>query len=278
MTDAPLHASDRSRILVLSSSYVAVTRLRVAIARTGSLECACVSTVARGREVLDQGRIAALVIEPEDALGGSTVALVRHARACDSRCRVVALLRRAAGWTDSAMSLLAERPAHVASVEELDEDAILRVIAPDKEGEALLAAAWPRLSGVVPSPLHLVVRAALAGASAPLPVPELARTLGMHRKTLWQRCRRAGVASPQVLLTWCRLVAASHALRTRADSVECIANRLEFASATALRNATRRYLGATPSEVRERGGEAMACRAFGEWLGRAAWRDDGDGK
>ncbi len=266
MTDAPLHASDRPRILVLSSSYVAVTRLRVAIARTGALECACVSTVARGREVLDQGRIAALVIEPEDVRGDASASLARRARELDAQRPVVALLRRAAGWTTSALALVNERPSRISFLEELDASTLLRDLAVESPEGALLADAWPHLSGAVPSDLHAVIRLALQRAGAPMPVPELARALGMHRKTLWQRCRRAGVASPQVLLMWCRLVAASHALRTRGTSVERIANEMEFASPTALRNATRRYLGVTPSELRDTGGEVVACRAFGAWL------------
>ena len=130
MTDTVPDAADRQKVLLLSSSFVAVTRLRVAIARDGSLACACVSTVASGRAMLDRGGVAALVLEPEDVRGEPTAALVRHARARDPRRPVIALLRRAAGWTTSAISLVAERPAHVASVEELDEGAILRAIAP----------------------------------------------------------------------------------------------------------------------------------------------------
>jgi AraC-like DNA-binding protein len=111
-----------------------------------------------------------------------------------------------------------------------------------------------------------VVRLALARAAAPLPVADFALALGLHRKTLWSQCRRHGVASVQVLMMWCRLIAVTRALRVRRESVERIANELEFASPTALRNATRRYLGVTPSVLREAGGEDLACAGFRRWL------------
>lgn len=266
MTETLPLTSHRSRILVLSTSFVVASRLRMSIAREADYECLCVTTVVRAREALEDGRIVGLVLEAEDARGHPAAPLAHRARDGNVRRPVIALLRRSEGWTASALALIAEHPALIALIEEFDPVAVLRAITGDRPTAQLLADTWPHLSAAVPAALHPVVRLALARADAPLPVPELARALGVHRKTLWQRCRRAGVPSPQVLLMWCRLVAASHALRTRGESVERIANQMEFASPTALRNATRRYLGVTPSELRDTGGEVVACRAFGAWL------------
>lgn len=253
-------------VLLLSTSFLTVTRLRGAIARECALECHCAVSVARAQGLLAQERIVAIVLEPEDATGAPTAVLARESRARDRARPVVAIVRRAAGWTPSALALLATQPDLVMVAEELDAGAVLRAVAPPVRAADLLADVWPRIEDDVPAALRPVVRLALARAAAPLPVAEFALALGLHRKTLWMQCRRHGVPSVQVLMMWCRLVAVSHALRTRVQSVERIANEMEFSSPTALRNATRRYLGVTPTALREGGGEELACLGFTRWL------------
>jgi AraC-like DNA-binding protein len=268
MSDARHDAlpENRSGVLLLSTSFLAVTRLRLAIARDCALACHCASSVARAREVLAGHRIVALVLEPEDARGEPTASLARESRSADASRPIVAIVRRAAGWSPTALALLAVQPDLVVLAEELDAHAVLGAIAPPLRVADLLADVWPRLEGDVPAALRPVVHLALARAAAPLPVTEFALALGLHRKTLWMQCRRHGVASVQALMMWCRLIAVTHALRTRPQSVEWIANEMDFPSPTALRNATRRYLGVTPTELRAVGGEELACSGFRRWL------------
>lgn len=266
MVDRPAEATHRPGVLLLSTSFVTMTRLRSALARDGRFACHCAGSVARGREAIAAARIAALVLESEDAAGDATVPLVRAARERDASVAVVALLRREAGWTPAALALVASQPTIAVIAEDFDAMAVLHAIAPPVRAGDLLADVWPRLEGELPAPLRPIVQLALARAAQPLPVTALALALGLHRKTLWLQCRRHGVPSVQEMLMWCRLIAVSHALRTRTQSVERIANEMEFASPTALRNATRRYLGVTPTALREGGGEELACQGFGRWL------------
>jgi AraC-like DNA-binding protein len=82
----------------------------------------------------------------------------------------------------------------------------------------------------------------------------LARLLALPKRTVSQRLARAGFPPPQRLLSWGRLIAAAHLLEDPHRSAGRVATALEFPSASAFRNLCQRYLDATPSEIRERGG------------------------
>jgi AraC-like DNA-binding protein len=88
----------------------------------------------------------------------------------------------------------------------------------------------------------------------------LARLLALPRRTVSQRLSTAGFPPPQRLLTWGRLIMAGHLLEERHRSADRIAAALDFPSASAFRNTCQRYLHATPSEVRQRGGGAFVIR------------------
>jgi AraC-like DNA-binding protein len=97
----------------------------------------------------------------------------------------------------------------------------------------------------------------------------LARLLALPRRTVSQRLAAAGYPAPQRLITWGRLVVAAHLLEDKHRSADRIAASLDFPSGSAFRNACQRYLGATPSVVRERGGAAYVMTAMQAELGAA---------
>jgi transcriptional regulator GlxA family with amidase domain len=93
-------------------------------------------------------------------------------------------------------------------------------------------------------------------------VQAVAHVLGVHRKTLVNYCAQASLPPPGAVIAWCRLLLVGHFLETPGRTVEGIALRVEFASATALRNMLRRYTGLRPQQVRERGGLRCIVDAF----------------
>ncbi len=97
-------------------------------------------------------------------------------------------------------------------------------------------------------------------------VAGLAALLGVHRKTLLNQCARDGGPTPAELIGWCRLMLAAHLLATTGQTVEWVALELEYPSATALRNAMKRYTGLRASEVTRAGGLSRVVRAFGRRL------------
>ncbi len=94
----------------------------------------------------------------------------------------------------------------------------------------------------------------LAFGRRPIGVAAAAQALGVHRKTLVNLCARAKLPPPAMLIGWCRLFLVAALLERKSYTVERIANELEYPSSTALRNAIRRYVGVTATDVRDRGG------------------------
>jgi AraC-like DNA-binding protein len=90
----------------------------------------------------------------------------------------------------------------------------------------------------------------------------LARLLALPRRTVSDRLAAAGFPPPQRLLTWGRLIVAAHLLEDAHRSADRIAVALDFPSGSAFRNTCQRYLAATPSDIRERGGAAYVIGAM----------------
>jgi AraC-like DNA-binding protein len=118
------------------------------------------------------------------------------------------------------------------------------------------------ISSDVPAALLPLFEFCLAYPERATSVQAVAHVLGVHRKTLVNYCAQASLPPPGAILAWCRLLLVGHFLETPGRTVEGIALRVEFASATALRNMLRRYTGLRPQQVRERGGLRCIVAAF----------------
>lgn len=110
----------------------------------------------------------------------------------------------------------------------------------------------------------------------------LAATVAVSRRVLARQLLDAGLPPPQKLITWGRLVVAASLLEDINRSADSVALALHFPSGSAFRNACQRYLGATPSEIRARGGAAWVVarlrRADGRWEIGDGREDEGDGE
>ena len=102
-----------------------------------------------------------------------------------------------------------------------------------------------------------ILRYCFQHAQQRLTVGALARGLGIHRRTLLNWAAASELPSPSSLIGWSRLLCAAQLLEDSSRSVESIAHALGYGSGSALRNAFRRYLGACPSSLRERGGATL---------------------
>jgi transcriptional regulator GlxA family with amidase domain len=84
----------------------------------------------------------------------------------------------------------------------------------------------------------------------PLPIPELARRLGVSQRGLETRCRAAAGRSPQGVYTAIRMSEALRLVQDSALSVTEIAGRVGYADASAMTRRFRAEFGATPQEIR----------------------------
>jgi len=82
----------------------------------------------------------------------------------------------------------------------------------------------------------------------------LAQLLSIPRRSLTKRLTQAGFPPPPRLLTWGRLIVAAQMLDDLNRSADAVSAALKFPSGSAFRNTCQRYLSATPTELRQRGG------------------------
>jgi AraC-like DNA-binding protein len=82
----------------------------------------------------------------------------------------------------------------------------------------------------------------------------LARALSMGRRALVRRLAEASFPPPRRLITWGRLIVAAQLLEDPFRSADAVSLALDFPSGSAFRNTCQRYLAATPSQLRARGG------------------------
>lgn len=82
----------------------------------------------------------------------------------------------------------------------------------------------------------------------------LARALNLGRRALVRRLADAGFPPPRRLITWGRLILAAQLLEDPLRSADAVAAALNFPSGSSFRNTCQRYLSATPSQLRARGG------------------------
>jgi AraC-like DNA-binding protein len=103
---------------------------------------------------------------------------------------------------------------------------------------------------------------------------DLARALGVTRRTLLRWCDSAGLPPPRRLMTWMRLLLAAEMLDERGRTVASIGVACGYVSDVALRTALRMQLGKTPKELRREGAFATASHAFLDELRRARTHAD----
>ena len=211
---------------------------------------------------LARHRMAAVIVQPCDRDGTRTEEAVRAIRAGYPSVAVIAYLPPG-GACSADILALARAGIHGLVLRGVDDvgvalRAALASAARRSIAERVLREVAPFVApGAVP-----VLRYCLEHAANAPTVVEVARALGVHRKTLVNRMCGAALPAPRALLAWCRLLLAADVLEDHARPVEQVALALDFPSGTAFRNMLRRYTGLGPRDVRENGGLVCVLHAF----------------
>ncbi|WP_353269289.1 helix-turn-helix domain-containing protein [Gemmatimonas sp.] len=111
-------------------------------------------------------------------------------------------------------------------------------------------------------------KVALRLAQGPITLPDLATAAGLHERSLRKYCDRAGLPSPQWVIGWARALTAAHYLDEPGRTLVSVSHLLAFPSPSALQNLIRRYTGASPSTLRERGAENAVLQCLATALHR----------
>lgn len=129
------------------------------------------------------------------------------------------------------------------------------------ESKSLAGLIRRSLDGIDPVVVDAVLLA-VTRAHERLSPTELARLLALPRRAVTHRLAAEGFPAPQRMLTWGRLIVAAHMLEDEHRSADRVAATLDFPSGSAFRNTCKRYLHATPSEIRTRGGVSYVVRSM----------------
>jgi AraC-like DNA-binding protein len=239
-------------------------RLRIATAVRGHARVQFVGTTSELLAHLGDSRSlpTGLVVEPRDADGRPTAPIVRQLAAAHPALPIVAYCH--AGYEHSREILeLGVAGAHELLFHGIDDSGVaLRGVLASATHACAATQVMRAIASDVPAVLQPLFEFCLAYPERATSVQAVAHVLGVHRKTLVNYCTQASLPPPGAILAWCRLLLVGHFLETPSRTVEGIALRVEFASATALRNMLRRYTGLRPQQVRERGGLRCVVDAF----------------
>ncbi|HEY5490479.1 MAG TPA: AraC family transcriptional regulator [Gemmatimonadaceae bacterium] len=231
----------------------------------------CATDLAAARNVLERGDVHIVICEPRVKSGDPTRQLLEDI-ACDfpsvASISVASRLR-----VDPEELLRVARTGVHALLFEEDRRTPLSVrrVLTEAATRCRNAHVWGDIAPMTPDRVRPLVAYGLKHSHQALTVDGVARALGLHRKTLAERCALAGTLPPQQMLGWCRLLAAAVLLEDRGRLVDHIALELDFPSGGAFRNMLKRYTGLSPAELRAKGTITEMSRQFGRAVAPAGW-------
>ncbi|HET7321478.1 MAG TPA: helix-turn-helix domain-containing protein [Longimicrobiaceae bacterium] len=178
--------------------------------------------------------------------------------------------------SSAVIAALEVAPARSAELQTLGRWGVVQVISLDHDdtplsiARRLRAARGRPLRGMLekilppemPGRARAIVDAATDIVSAGAHGRDLADSLHLSRRTLLRWCKRAGLPAPRRLLAWMRVLLACELLDDPGRTVLSVANSCGYSSDSGLRRVTQKFLGASPSDLREQGAFATASAAF----------------
>ena len=121
------------------------------------------------------------------------------------------------------------------------------------------------LQPLLPPPVLRVLTHCLSSVHDGLSVDRIARSLGVHRRTLVKQFAGSHL-TPRQIIGWARLIVAGRLLEDRFRPVDAVARDVDLADGTALRNLLMRYTALRPRDVRHGGGAQCVLGALSTQL------------
>lgn len=261
--DDPLrHEAPPARCLALVSSSGDRGRLHAAL--VGVAEVLFFDAVAAVLSALrtEQRGVRAVILEARDAAGHPAAGLARQVTTLFPAIPVIGYC---AGRSEDSQEIIALASA---GVHELiykghdDHSPLLQSILQRAEQHCGGDLVLHHLGKGFPRRLRPLAEYVLSSPEHAHTVHDVARALGVDRKTLSNRCRVEGFPPPGITIGWCLLLLSAALLAAPGVSVDRVALQLNFPSATALRNMLKRYTGLRPAELRTPTALAELCARF----------------
>ncbi len=228
----------------------------------------CRASVAEARAELERREVRLLLSPLRDDEGSDLALLIEGVVRQRYGVGVVGLASRLRGHPDDLLRLARSGVHALLFDEDRRASIVVRRTLIEASTRCRSQTFWGDVAPVTPERVRPIVAYGLRHSHEPLTVDAVARALGLHRKTLAERCSLSGSLPPQLMLGWCRLLAAAVLLEDRGRLVDHVALELYFASGTAFRNMLKRYTGLSPAELRAKGAITELSRRFRRALAR----------
>jgi AraC-like DNA-binding protein len=238
-------------------------RLGAALAPTADV--VFVTSVAEVLQALraDCGSIRAVLLEAHDAAGRPTAGLARQVTRLFPSTPVIGYCSLQAEDSQQIIALSSAGVHELVFKHQDDHAVLLRGILSSAEQACAADLVLHHLDPHLPPRIRALVEYCLTNPEQAHSVDEVARALGVNRKTLVNHCRAEGFPPPGSVVAWCLILLTTGLLATPGVTVERIAVQLNFPSATGLRNMLKRYTGLRPGELRTPEALAALCARFG---------------
>jgi AraC-like DNA-binding protein len=261
---APPREPARSLRLLLGLITSAADRIRLSEAVCRDFRLVSAHTVRAFRELVmrNPAAVSGMLLEPVDASGMSTVPLLAELRKTFPQTPLLAYCQPVQRASQVLVGLARAGVDDLVFRSLAEDGAALRAALAAAEQATTVRRVIDRLRDAVDPVVHDLIDYAVAHAAQPIRLDRVAAALGVHRRTLANRCRRVGLPPPAQVLTWCRLAVVGTLLEQPACTIQYVAGALGFSSGAVLRNVIRRYLAVTGTELRARGGLEFVASVF----------------
>ena len=255
-------APDRADVVVVACGLSRQQRAYVADGMRRRADCRFIDSFDDLDGVLQTlTRCDAVVLSPRDVRGRDALTTVELlARRWPATAIVIFCPPQPTGFSPRALLLAGAHDVVFEGVHDTAASVAQKI--EDARRERAAEAVFARLEPLVPAALHTMAHIILARADLMTSVGVVADALGVHRKTLVNRCAKAAFLDPGEVVVWCRLAMVGHLLERTGSTVERIGINLGFPSHTALRNLIKRHVGLRALEIRRQGGLEAVIQAF----------------
>lgn len=196
------------------------------------------------------------------ANGSAALQQLRHLRTHQPRLVIVLYVAPVAGRMPGIFEASKAGADVLVILGENDSPRMLLAVLEQADASGLSGLISSTLSSTTDSLVREALLLATARAHERVTSATLARLLAVSPSDLRRRLAAAGFPPTMRLVTWARLIAAAHVLEDERWTADRIASSLRFASASAFRNICQRYVHATPTEIRSRGGASYVLRSL----------------
>lgn len=245
-------------------------RARLHDALASSVELLFVAAVGDVLATLraDRTRVRVVILGARDTASRPTAGLARQVTRLFPAVPVIGYCDPGAEHSRDIVAL-ASAGVHELLFKRDDSAAVVRSILAAAQQTCAADLILARLDQLLPARLRPLVEHCLANPEESHTVAQVARAMSVHRKTLVNRCAIEGAPSPGAIVAWCLLLLAAALLAPPGVTVEHVAMRLNFPSASALRNMLKRYAGLRPRDLRGEHGVDQLVARFAALLGES---------